>query len=61
MKIFTAHLNDMSYINTKADSMELIDNMLHVKDGHNLVAVVDLSAVVTAHLSEKGNRANELC
>lgn len=56
MKIFVVHLNDGSYINTKADTMEVIDNMLHVKDGNNLVAVIDLSAVVAAHLSERGER-----
>lgn len=54
MKRFNAQLNDMSYINVKADKMELIDNMLHITDGNNLVAVIDLSAVVAAHLSEKG-------
>lgn len=56
MKRFTAQLNDMSYINVKADKMELIDNMLHITEGNNLVAVIDLSAVVAAHLSEKGER-----
>ena len=56
MTRFTAQLNDMSYINVKADKMELIDNMLHVKDGNNLVAVIDLFAVVAAHLSERGER-----
>ena len=56
MMRFNAQLNDMSYVNVKADKMELIDNMLHVKDGNNLVAVIDLSAVVAAHLSERGER-----
>lgn len=56
MTRFTAQLNDMSYINVKADKMELIDNMIHVKDGSNLVAVIDISAVVAAHISEKGDR-----
>lgn len=54
MTRFTAQLNDMSYINVKADKMELIDNMIHVKDGSNLVAVIDISAVVAAYLSERG-------
>ena len=53
MKRFVAYLNGGNHINTRADTMELIDNMLHVKDGNNLVAVVDLSAVMAAHLSEK--------
>ena len=56
MKIFVANLNDGSYTNTKADRMELIDNMLHVRDGNNLVAVVDLSTVLAAHISERGER-----
>ena len=54
MMRFNAQLNDLSYINVKADNMEVIDNMLHVKDGNNLVAVIDISAVVAAHISEKG-------
>lgn len=53
MTRFTAQLNDMSYINVKADRMELIDNMIYVRDGNNLVAIIDISAVVAAHLSEK--------
>ncbi|MBQ5642283.1 MAG: hypothetical protein IIV13_00805 [Bacteroidaceae bacterium] len=56
MTRFTAQLNDMSYINIKADTMEVIDNMLHVRDGNNLVAVIDLSAVVAAHISERTGR-----
>ena len=56
MKKFVAHLNDGSYINLKADTMEVIDNMLHVRDGNNLVAVIDLSAVVAAHISERAER-----
>lgn len=56
MTRFTAQLNDMSYINIKADTMEVIDNMLHVRDGNNLVAVIDLSAVEAAHISERTGR-----
>lgn len=55
MMRFTAQLNDMSFINVKADKMELIDNMLHVRDGNNLVAVVEISAVVAAYVSERGD------
>lgn len=55
MMRFIAQLNDMSFINVKADKMELIDNMLHIKDGSNLVAVVDISAVVAAYVSERGD------
>lgn len=53
---FTAQFNDMSHINIKADKMELIENMLHVKDGDNLVAVVEITAVVMAYLSERGEK-----
>ena len=53
MMRFTAQLNDMSFINVKANKMELIENMLHVRDGNDLVAVVELSAVVAAHISER--------
>lgn len=56
MMRFNAQLNDMSYINVKADSMEVIDNMLYVKDGNNLVAVIDLSVVLAAHISERAER-----
>ena len=53
-KLFVASLNDGSFVNIKADSMEVIDNMLHVKEGNNLVAVIDLCAIVAAYLSERG-------
>ena len=56
MMRFNAQLNDMSYINVKADSMEVIDNMLYVKDGNNLAAVIDLSVVLAAHISERAER-----
>lgn len=55
MMRFTAQLNDMSFINVKADKMEMIDNMLYVRDGNNLVAVVEISAVVAAYVSERGD------
>ena len=56
MKRFVAQLNDMSYINVPADRMELVDNMLHVYDGRNLVAVSEITAIVTAHISERGEK-----
>lgn len=56
MKRFTAQLNDMSYINVPADHMELVDNTLRVYDGRDLVAVVEITAVVTAHISERGEK-----
>ena len=54
MRLFVASLNDGSFVNIKADKMEVIDNMLYVKDGNNLVAIIDLSAIVAAYLSDKG-------
>ena len=54
MKRFTATLNDMSFINTAADRMEVSDNMLYVYDGPQLVALVEVSAIITAHISERG-------
>lgn len=56
MKRFTAQLNDMSFINVPADRMELDEHMLFVYDGRNLVAVVEITAVVTAHISERGDK-----
>lgn len=55
LKLFVASLNDGSFVNIKADSMEVIDNMLHVKERNNLVAVIDLCAIVAAYLSERGD------
>ena len=54
MKRFTATLNDMSFINTAADRMEVSDNMLYVYDDSQLVALVEVSAIITAHISERG-------
>ena len=56
MKRFVATLNDMSYINTPADRMEVRDNMIWVWDGSQLVAMVDVSAVICAHVSERGDK-----
>ena len=53
MKRFTATLNDMSFINTAADRMEVKDNMLYVYDSCQLVALVEVSAIITAHISER--------
>ena len=53
MKKFIATLNDMSFINITADRMEINDNMVHVYDSGHLVALVEMSAVITAHISER--------
>lgn len=55
MKKFTATLNDMSFINTQADRMEVKENMLWVYNGGELVALVETSAIITAHISERIN------
>lgn len=53
MKRFAATLNDGSYINAEATRMQLVENMIHVYDGGELVALVDISAVIIAHISER--------
>ena len=54
MKKFTATMNDGSFINVEATRMELVDNMVRVYNKTELVALVDISAVITAHISERG-------
>lgn len=54
MKRFNATLNDTTYINVAATRMEIVDNMIRVYDVDDLVAVVDTSVVLSAHISERG-------
>ena len=54
MKRFTAQLNDGSFINVEATRMKLAENMVLVYEHDDLVALVDISAVVSAHISERG-------
>lgn len=54
MKKFTATMSDGSFINVEATKMELVENMIHVYDGSELVGLVDVSAVIQAHISERG-------
>jgi hypothetical protein len=55
MKRFVCTLNDGSCINVVADKMNLTnENLLCAYRDCKLVAVVDISAVISAHLSEKG-------
>ena len=54
MKRCNIVLNGGSYINVAADCMAMEDNMLYVYDGNSLVAVADISVVLSAHISEKG-------
>lgn len=53
MKRFVAQLNDTSFVNVAADSMRLEDNALCVYAGDQLVAYLDTSCVLCAHLSER--------
>lgn len=56
MKKFTATLNDMSFINTDGDHMEVKDDLLWVYNGDQLVALVETTAIICAHISERGVR-----
>ena len=54
MKRFNACLNGGTYINVEATRMEIVDNMIRVWNEDELVAFVDISVVMTAHISERG-------
>lgn len=54
MKRFVAQLNDTSFVNVVADRMKLEDNALCIYAGDQLVAYLDTSCVLCAHLSERG-------
>ena len=47
-------MNDGSFINVEATRMEIVDDAIHVYQDKDLVAYVDLCAVVHAHISERG-------
>jgi hypothetical protein len=51
-------MNDGSFINVPATKMELEDNAIIVRDGENLVAFLDVSVVLCAHISEKKDECN---
>lgn len=53
MKKFITQLNDGSYININADEMVLEDNTIRVYQGGKLVAFIDVSIILVAHMSEK--------
>lgn len=55
MKRFIATLNGESYINIPADRMVFNQdsNMVMVYNGQAFVACVDVSVVITAHISDK--------
>mgnify|MGYP003302477873 CR=1 FL=1 len=53
MKRFTAVLNDGGYVNLPATRMQLEDNAIRVYDGTELVAFLDVSVILCAHISER--------
>ena len=42
------------YINVPADRMEVKDSMLYVYCGREMTALVDVSVILSAHISERG-------
>ena len=56
MKKFTATMNDGSFINVEATWMELDEdnNAIRVWNEGDLVAYVDISVIMSAHISEMG-------
>ena len=54
MNRFIVQLNDGGVMNIPADRMELKENFLFAWRGTELIAMVDISAVICAHMSEKG-------
>ena len=59
MKRCIVVMNDGRYINTEADRMEIVDNMLYVYSGDSLVALVEVTALISAHLSKKGESCEQ--
>lgn len=61
MKRFIATLNGESYINIPADRMVFNQdtNLVMVYNGQAFVACVDVSAVITAHISEETPERNK--
>lgn len=55
MKKFTATMNDGSFINVEATWMELDEdnNALRVWNEGDLVAYIDVSVLLSAHISER--------
>lgn len=49
---------DGSYINTAADRMEVLGNLLYVWQEGRLQAIADTGAIIEAHLSERGGQDN---
>ena len=51
MKHFFAQLNDGGTFNKPADRMEIVNESIRVYDGDKLVAYMDLSTVLYAHIA----------
>lgn len=54
MKRFTTTLNDGSFINVEATRMELTEIAIIVWKENEPVAYIDIGAVISAHISERG-------
>lgn len=52
MKRFYAQLNDGGSMNKSADRMEIINDSIRVYAGEQLVAYLDLSTVLYAHICD---------
>ena len=50
--------SDGSYINTAADRMEVVGNLLYVWQEGRLQAIADTGAIIEAHMSERGGQEN---
>lgn len=50
MMRFVAQLNDGSFVNTFGDRMEVKENMLFVYADKQLVALIEVTAIIAAHL-----------
>ncbi len=61
MRRFVAAFNDGHGMNIQADRMERTEdgNALLIYDDGQLVGYADLSAVISAHLSEQGDKQRE--
>ena len=52
MKMFFAQLSDKSYIHVTADKMVEKENVVYVYDDERLVAMVDVSMILFAHINQ---------
>ena len=52
MARFVANINDGSYINLSATKMDIKEDMIYVYNEDRLVALVDISVILTARIDE---------